>query len=117
MGKTFVCSLCRNGIIGGGLSIDEPCHPISLPTLLMCSWQHSLRELSFYGTLAAAVTLCAVRRNASAGKWRCAAREYEARRTAARTRVEHDCIYNRLKRRKNQGKISVRSSCIVYGNK
>ena len=24
MGKTFVCSLCRNGIIGGGLYIDEP---------------------------------------------------------------------------------------------
>ena len=23
MGKTFVCSLCRNGIIGGGLYIDE----------------------------------------------------------------------------------------------
>ena len=40
MGETFVCSLCRNGIIGGGLYIDEPCHPISLslPTLLMCSW-------------------------------------------------------------------------------
>ena len=23
MGKTFVCSVCRNGIIGGGLYIDE----------------------------------------------------------------------------------------------
>ena len=23
MGKTFVCSLCRNGIIGGGLYIDK----------------------------------------------------------------------------------------------
>ena len=34
MGKTFVCSLCRNGIIGGGLYIDEQSITYSTQKLL-----------------------------------------------------------------------------------
>ena len=35
MGKTFVCSLCRNGIIGGGLYIDEQSITYSTQKLLI----------------------------------------------------------------------------------
>ena len=66
-----------------------------------------MRDLSLYEALAAAVTLCTVRRSGPAGRRRRAARKHRARRTAARARVEYDRIYNQLKRRKDQGKISI----------
>ena len=54
MGKTFVCSLCRNGIIGGGLYIDEQSITYSTQKLTVSPLYRSLvlpmneiRELSW----------------------------------------------------------------------